>query len=120
MVGKGGRTGTTWNSQWHHGKTKHIRVPAALEQQIIEFARALDLGQVPVDREVLQKTVLLLIDSFVETRISQFHPNQYSSTGSTTSRRWDELRKFRELIVSGSDRARSELTFQSPLAQARH
>ncbi|WP_445626628.1 hypothetical protein [Nostoc sp. DSM 114167] len=104
MAGKGGRRSTTWQAQWNHGKTKHIRVPAALEQQIIEFARALDSGQVALDSQVL-----LLIDSFVESRIAQFHPNQYSSTGSTTTRRWDELRRFRSAIAKNGH-ARSELT----------
>lgn len=112
MVGKGGRRGTTWQAQWNHGKTKHIRVPAALEQQIIEFARALDSGQVPVDREILQPYVLLLIDQFVESRIAKFHPNQYSRTPSTTTRRWDELRRFRDAIATGH--AADGLTFQSP------
>ncbi|MFN6484019.1 MULTISPECIES: hypothetical protein [unclassified Nostoc] len=112
MAGKGGRRGTTWNSQWNHGNTKHIRVPVALEQQIMEFARALDCGQVPLDREVLQKTILLLIDRYVEQRIAEFHPNQYSSTGSTTSRRWDELRRFRTAIAL--HHAADESTLQSP------
>ncbi len=111
MTGKGGRRDTTWNSQWNHGNTKHIRVPAALEEQIIEFARALDSGDVPLDREVLQKAVLLLIDQFVERRIEEFHPNQYQRTSSTTSRRWDELRRFRNVVAAGVvDRARSELS----------
>ncbi|AVH73826.1 hypothetical protein NLP_5528 [Nostoc sp. 'Lobaria pulmonaria (5183) cyanobiont'] len=113
MVGKGGRRGTTWKNHWNHGKTKHIRVPAALEQQIIEFARALDSGQVTLDSQVL-----LLIDSFVESRIAEFHPNQYSCTGSTTSRRWDELRRFRDAVAFGC--ARSELTLQSHSVTVRH
>ncbi|MEH1959854.1 MAG: hypothetical protein V7L05_08200 [Nostoc sp.] len=115
MAGKGGRRGTTWNSQWNHGDTKHIRVPAALEEQIIEFARALDSGSVHLDPKQLQKTVLLLIDQFVEQRVASFHPNQHSRTASTNSRRWDELRRFRNAIASGSvNHARSELVSQSP------
>ena len=117
MVGKGGRRGTTWQTQWNHGNTKHIRVPIALEPQIIEFARALDSGQVLLDREVLQKEILLLIDGFVEQRITQFHPNQHSHTGSVTSRRWDELRRFRDAVAVLH--AADGLTFQSPRAIAR-
>ena len=119
MAGKGGRRGTTWNSQWNHGNTKHIRVPAALEEQIIEFARALDSGLVHLDSKQLDKTVLLLIDQFVEQRVGEFHPNQHSRTASTNSRRWDELRRFRSAMASGNvHHARSESTPESEPAIA--
>ncbi|MHC5822105.1 MAG: hypothetical protein ACYT04_41145 [Nostoc sp.] len=115
MTGKGGRRGTTWNSQWNHGNTKHIRVPAALVSQIIEFARALDSGVVHLDSEQLHKTVLLWIDQFVEQRIAEFHPNQHTRIASTNSRRWDELRRFRNVVAISKSGSFS----QSPVENAR-
>jgi hypothetical protein len=115
MVGKGGRKKSTWGNSWQHGATKVIRIPAALENEILEYARALDSGQVAIDTEQLQKAILLSIDSFVETRALNFHPNQYSRKASTHTRRWDELRKFRQMVASGSidHRAKSKSTAQS-------
>lgn len=98
-----GKNQTSWQPAWNNGKTRTIRVPVVLAEQILEYAYAIDSGLV-MDRQM----ILRAIDSFVESRIGQFHPNQYSRNGSTTTRRWDELRRFRSAI------ARSELTFQSP------
>ncbi|WP_334876658.1 hypothetical protein [Nostoc sp.] len=103
---KPGKNRTSWQPAWNYGKTQSIRVPVALAEQILEYAYAADSGLV-----MDQILILRVIDSFVESRIREFHPNQYSHTGSTTSRRWDELRRFRSAIANP---ARSELTFQSP------
>lgn len=108
MGKKGGRRGTTWGDGWNHGGTEVIRIPAALKHQIMEYARALDCGQVPVDSGQLQTAILLAIDQFVETRLANYHPNQYAKVGKADSRRWDELRKFRHTVADG-------LTVQSPM-----
>ncbi len=101
MVGKGGRRKTSWDENWNHGKTKVIRVPESLADHIVEYARSLDsgLGSSHIDQEQLQKALLLAIDTFVQQRLEKFHPNQYACTGSTNTRRWDELRKLRILIA---------------------
>lgn len=41
-MGKGGRRSTSWAPGWRKGSTKTIRVPIALAEQILVFARALD------------------------------------------------------------------------------
>lgn len=105
---KPGKNRTSWQPAWNHGKTQSIRVPVALAEQILECAYAIDSGLV-----MDQILILRAIDSFVESRIAEFHPNQYSRTGSTTSRRWDELHRFRDAVASDYP-ARSGLTFQSP------
>ncbi|MFN6456598.1 MAG: hypothetical protein RM022_031020 [Nostoc sp. EfeVER01] len=110
---KHGLNRTSWQPAWNHGKTQSIRVPVALAEQILEYAYAVDSGHV-MDKHL----ILRAIDSFVESRIAEFHPNQYSHTGSTTTRRWDELRRFRTAIASGH--ARSESTLQSPGVTAHH
>lgn len=44
-MGKGGRRSTTWNPAWNLGKTKVIRVPEAIADELMEIARHLDNGQ---------------------------------------------------------------------------
>lgn len=116
-MSRGGRNSTTWEkgSSWNQGKTQSIRVPVTLASKIMSYARVIDSGIEPD-----QQLILRAIDSFVESRITQYHPNQYSCTGSTTSRRWDELRRFRSAIALGTiDHARSKSTSQSQRAIAR-
>ncbi|MEH1772447.1 MAG: hypothetical protein V7K64_01755 [Nostoc sp.] len=107
MLKPPGKNTTSWQPAWNNGKTRTIRVPVVLAEQILEYAYAVDSGLV-----MDQQMILRAIDSFVENRIAEFHPNQYSNTGSTTSRRWDELRRFRSAIAD--DHARSGSTLQSP------
>ena len=110
-----GKNNTSWQPAWNNGKTRTIRVPVVLAEQILEYAYAVDSGLV-----VDQQMILRLIDSFVESRIAEFHPNQYSRhSGSTTTRRWDELRRFRTAIASGIH-PKTELTFESQSATVRH
>ncbi|MCC5626466.1 hypothetical protein [Nostoc sp. CHAB 5715] len=108
-----GQNSTSFPPAWNHGKTQTIRVPVALAEQILEYAYAIDSGHV-----MDQQMILRAIDSFVESRIAQFHPNQYSSTGSVTSRRWDELRRFRNAIALSH--TADGLTFQSHRVSVRH
>ncbi|WP_190240913.1 hypothetical protein [Nostoc sp. 'Peltigera membranacea cyanobiont' 210A] len=109
-----GKNQTSWQPAWNNGKTRTIRVPVVLAEQILEYAYAVDSGHV-----MDQQMILRAIDSFVETRIAEFHPNQHGRTGSTTSRRWDELRRFRSAIASGIH-PNTELTFESQRATVRH
>lgn len=103
-----GQNSTSFPPAWNHGKTQTIRVPVALAEQILEYAYGVDSGH-----QMDQQMILRVIDSFVEQRIAQFHPNQHSRAGSTTSRRWDELRRFRDAIASGHPR--TELTIVKSL-----
>ncbi len=121
MSHRGGRRRTTWKNHWHHGQTQNIRVPITLAPRVLEYAKALDCGVlVPLSLEEYQQIILLAIDSFVDKRKVEFHPNQHSRTGSTTSRRWDELRRFRNAIALATiDRARSGLISQSHEVTAR-
>lgn len=56
----GQREGSGSKSGWKHGKTKVIRVPEALADQIIEYARKLDEGKIKND-DVNQITSMLKI-----------------------------------------------------------
>jgi len=57
-------------SQWKHGKTKVIRVPEALADQIIEYARDLDEGKIKNDDAKQIASSLKVIDlSGISTKL---------------------------------------------------
>jgi hypothetical protein len=93
---KGGRTSGTWETggKWQHGKTQVIRVPRALAPQILEYARALDSGEV-------ENSVLQAIDEYIEWKQQNYHPNQNSRELNLNTRAWDELRKFKAMVERG-------------------
>lgn len=51
----GGRTRGTWDSKWRLGKTRLIRVPLAISEEILEIARSLDSGNIERATDVLNK-----------------------------------------------------------------
>lgn len=102
MSGKGGRTSTTWDGgTWRAGKTKVIRIPEALEAQVMAYARHLDSdnavlhGNVAVDE---QQIILNAIANYTRLRAARRHNNQHSKQLDTAARTWDELRKFAALV----------------------
>lgn len=104
---RGGRTLGTWESgsKWRHGKTRTIRVPQALVPKILEYAKALDKHVVlpeNIGDIVNQLTILQAIDSYIEWKRQNYHPNQNSKTLNINTRPWDELRKFQAMV--GGDR----------------
>ncbi|MBL1199911.1 MAG: hypothetical protein FWK04_12685 [Nostoc sp. GBBB01] len=100
-MNKGGRTSTTWKSgsTWRSGKTKLIRVPEAIADEVLAYARLVDS-----DNAVLHgnraDTVLNAIAQYTEMRQGSRHPNQHSKGKGldTRSRTWDELRRFQEWV----------------------
>ena len=103
-----GRTRTTWKSgsTWHSGKTTSIRVPIALKDDVLSYARFVDsklindkcLNIPLLPGDFLQEFTLLVIDRYIEFRQQHHHPNQHSSKPKINSRAWDELRRFQKLI----------------------
>ncbi|MEH2071617.1 MAG: hypothetical protein V7K47_26260 [Nostoc sp.] len=98
-MSKGGQTQGTWGSgsSWHSGPTKTIRVPIALEAQIMEYARAVDSG-IGVSHVNTGDLLLKVIDSYVDYKRLNYHPHQNSKQLDTSTRAWDELRKFQKLL----------------------
>jgi hypothetical protein len=98
-MNKGGHTTGTWGSgsSWQSGSTKTIRVPIALEAQIMEYARAIDSG-IGVSHVNTGDLILKAIDSYTKIRRKGYRPNQYSKKPDITSRTWDELRKFQRMV----------------------
>ncbi|WP_138504059.1 hypothetical protein [Nostoc sp. PA-18-2419] len=99
MMNKGGRTSTTWGagSTWRNREVKTIRVPVALADEIMEYAKVLDAG-IAVSHGNIAKFTLALLDRYVEYKRLNYHPNQNSKQLDTSTRSWDELRKFQKLL----------------------
>lgn len=110
-MSKGGRKSTTWEAGWNAGKTKLIRVPIVLENDIVAYAKALDFKltndksrNIPMLKgDFLQEFTLGLIESYIEYKRLNYHPNQNSRQLDTTTRAWDELRKLRNLLRESPD-----------------
>lgn len=49
----GGRTRGTWDAKWHLGKTKAIRIPEAISNDLLELARLIDQGKVDI-KDILE------------------------------------------------------------------
>ncbi|MBD2775178.1 hypothetical protein [Iningainema tapete] len=103
---------TTWtniNGSWQHGKTKVIRVPEALAERILEYARAID-ASAPIsdtaydipdrygDVSQQQEIILQALASYVKWKRKNYHPNQNSKQLNTDTRAWDEFRKFQTMV----------------------
>jgi hypothetical protein len=89
----GNRTPTTWDSGWNSGVTKTIRLPVALANEVIRYARALDNGD--------EWTTKKFLDEFIEVKRRQSRnlPRRFFTMDSTQwiifneFRRWLEYRK---------------------------
>jgi hypothetical protein len=71
-MGRGGvRSNSGAKGKWKHGKTKMIRVPEDLAEQILEFAHKLDEGaNIETETETEPKTdSSLVLDSVSESKV---------------------------------------------------
>ena len=103
--------GIPWRPGWNSGKTTSIRVPIALKDDILAYARFVDsklindkCPNIPLlPGNFLQQFTLGLIDRYIEFRQQHHHPNQHSSKPKISSRPWDELRRFQKLIADSPE-----------------
>lgn len=99
-----GRTTTTWDSgsSWRHGKTKVVRIPIALEDDVMYYARQIDTRNsnslAISQREGDIFFVLGVIDKYIEYKRTRYHSNQHSRALDINTRAWDELRKLQKLL----------------------
>jgi hypothetical protein len=114
----GGRTSTSWDkgSSWNHGETKTIRVPIALEPQIMAYARAVDRisshsGIPQREGDIFLQFTLELIDRYIIWRQRNYRSTANSRQPDITSRPWDELRKFQNLIKENPSALGDETCF---------
>jgi predicted alpha/beta-fold hydrolase len=90
-----GTNDTTWQPTWNNGKTRTIRVPVTLADDILDFARALDQQNF---NRIYRQVILHAMVQYIEYKRSNYHPNQYSRKLNTQTRAWDEFRKFMKLV----------------------
>ncbi|AFY34881.1 hypothetical protein [Calothrix sp. PCC 7507] len=110
-MSKGGHTSGTWTnaSTWQSGPTKTIRVPIALEQQIMAYARAIDSESaskpsIPQrEGDIFLQFTLGVIDRYINWRQKNYRSTQNSRKPDLTARTWDELRKLRKLLVQNPE-----------------
>lgn len=101
-----GKNQTSWQPAWNNGKTKTIRVPIVLENEILAYARTVD-SQLISDKsqripyqhgDSLQEFTLAVIDRYIEYKRQNYHPNQNSRELDISTPAWDELRKFKRMV----------------------
>ena len=96
-MSKGGPTSTTWKSGWNSGKTTTIRVPIALEDNILAYARAVD-SKLINDVPLATGDFLEIIDRYIAWRTKNYRSTQLFAKPDITARTWDELRKLQVLL----------------------
>lgn len=99
------RNSTTWTSSWQSGKTKIIRIPEALEHEIMAYARARDVGKCLLQGNCRDE-ILIAIKKYTELRSADRHPNQHSQGKDldTNARTWDELRRFVKMVETAPEK----------------
>ncbi len=102
MSGKGGKTSTSWEatSTWRTGKTKTIRVPEAIADEVMRCAREIDAGNAVLHGNTVDErdVILSAIAKYIGYKNTHYHPNQHSKTLDISTRPWDELRRFRGMV----------------------
>jgi hypothetical protein len=94
------KNSTTWGASWRSGTTKVVRIPIALEQEVMDYARKIDnFGTVNISqREGDIFLILEVIEKYIEYKRTNYHSNQHSRELDINTRAWDELRKFQKLL----------------------
>lgn len=88
-MGRGGHTSTTWQAAWHSGKTTLIRIPITLVPQVLEYARALDGANDPLE---------YLIDKFLKIKRRQYTRTIHNDE-MTSGDRWKIFNEFRRWLL---------------------
>lgn len=104
---RGGRRSTSYTPTWRHGKTRTIRVPIVLADQILALAKDLDNDVTQIkseDSSILDKSALIIatVDQYINSKLTQSRGNQYKRKGEVVdiekSRDWKHLLRFKKLI----------------------
>lgn len=97
-----GQNSTSFRPAWNHGKTQSIRVPIALAEQILDYAKTVDatLAENTPETipELLQEDFLQIIDRYIAWRTKNYRSTQLFAKPDITARTWDELQKLRKLL----------------------
>lgn len=109
MGTRGGRRSTSYTPTWKNGKTQTIRVPIALAEQILSFAKKLDeQGSIEVTQAKSGQqidaldAILAEINTYIQTNQFGTGANQYKRKGELKNidkcRDWKHLLKFKRTI----------------------
>ncbi|MHC5673434.1 hypothetical protein [Nostoc sp.] len=96
-----GQNSTSFPPTWNHGKTQTIRVPIALAEQILDYARTVDsklINDLFQDIPLLPGDFLQIIDRYIAWRTKNYRSTQLFAKPDITARTWDELRKLQKLL----------------------
>ncbi len=98
MGNRGGRTSTTMAGTWNMGETTTIRIPKALKDELMAYARARDAGECLLQGNN-SEIILNAIAQYIEIRKRDRHNNQHNKDKELNleARTWDELRRFAKL-----------------------
>ncbi|BAZ50500.1 hypothetical protein NIES4103_31160 [Nostoc sp. NIES-4103] len=103
-MSKGGATSTTWpsGSSWSSGDTKVIRVPVAIADEVLAWARLRDSGKAVLhgNTDDGQEIIVKAIAAYIELRRCSRHANQHTRDKEfdISARTWDELRRFKAMV----------------------
>lgn len=89
--------GIPWQSGWNSGKTTSIRVPIALKDDVLSYAKAVD-SKLINDVPLATGDFLELIDRYIAWRTKNYRSTQLFAKPDITARTWDELRKLQKLL----------------------
>ncbi|MEH2137149.1 hypothetical protein [Nostoc sp.] len=84
-----GKNSTSFGPTWNHGKTKTIRVPIVLENQILDYARAVDSKLIfDESRNIPELTgdFLQFIDRYIAWRTQNYRSTQKFTKPDITAR----------------------------------
>lgn len=59
---------TPWRAAWRSGPTKVVRIPSALEHEVLDYARKLDAGEVVQDESSLEQLIKEVLSDPAVTR----------------------------------------------------
>ncbi|MEH2052049.1 hypothetical protein [Nostoc sp.] len=90
-----GKNQTSWQPAWNNGKTRTIRVPIALQDDILAYARAVDTNDVV---PIPAGDFLLIIDRYIAWRTKNYRSTKKFFKPDITARAWDEMRKLQDLL----------------------
>lgn len=105
-MAKGGRRSTSYTPTWKHGKTRTIRVPIALAEEILKFAKERDEGVTQAKDEEFWQAFLAAFDCYIEEESQRDRKgNQYGKEFKAEGTRWYFFSKFKEWVKAKINQA---------------
>lgn len=102
---RGGKRVTSFQPTWNLGKTRLIRVPEVLADDLLARAKRLDAGEskLKTSSELYWQAFLDEMDDFIEAESNSHGANQHKKEFSIETRDWKKFKKFRQKIKERKD-----------------